>query len=159
MCTREDPKPTNIEHDNFGIDHTFQEVDMGAPYSWPVPLKEDVEMGSKQIVNFQQASKTFYIPDSLFDDDKPDDNHDSEVGEDDEMEGRSEVNPTVKVQAIPQKTIITVDDYGDRDVCTEQLTSLINDVFDGQDSSKSLLAYCLDAQRAQWKYAIRHPGQ
>ena len=75
------------------------------------------------------------------------------------MEARSEVNPTVKVQAIPQKTIMTVDDYGDRDVCTEQLASLIDDVLDGKDSSKSLLAYCLDAQRAQWKYAIRHPGQ
>ena len=169
----------NIEHDNVGINHTFREVNKGAPIKWSEQVGDSVEIQSTQIGNPQPIiTYTTNPPDHLADCDDPDDvmedSGESRDGRRKEPKKQEVVKP-VKVAPVDQDkqgdNATAVDKvfqgtglpaalgYRTHDVCTEQLTRLINDVFDGQDSSKSLLAYCLDAQRAQWKYAIRHPGQ
>lgn len=165
-CPVEGSHVTNIHHDNYGITHTFMEVDSGAPIRWNRRQgPKDMEYLSKDIGKGQQqeakSRHRVWSPEGS-----------SESGDEMEVESHSEVfahsvlaegdseggsyNEVLSpVFRMPQpQAFEALDAFEGRDVCTEQLFQLIEDVFDGEGSNKSVLAYSLDAQRKRWELRV-----
>ena len=156
-CETKGDDATKIDHDNAGITHTFMEVDNGAPIRWKRPsVPKDMESQSKDIGKPQQQD-TDVEP---FE--QPTKNPDNESNK---GESKSEAiyqpaahKPPVEEKPTTPPENPSFQDFEGRDVCTEQLELLIDEVFDGKDGNKSFLAYCLDAQRKRWELSISRSG-
>ena len=166
---------TNVEHDNVGIKRTFREVGfltdepVPAQPAQPTPKQAQKQENEQQKspadeqrsdVNTQgttnpgEAVKTQGETDEKKEfagkltaqqtGDAADENEDKKQGDD-----GNDKDPS-------QTTAPAPENGGVDDVCTTQLEKLIDDIFDGKESDKSFLAYCLDAQRKQWEVSTRH---
>ena len=183
-CPVEEGHVTKIRHDNYGIEHTFMEVDNGAPIQWskqpqpgeatPKPVEATIEDKPEPSIDQRlgegKAQKSVRS-DSVCESDSAEgggtpqtqdksssseeDKSSSSENEDQKPENDSKVE-VFHQQATPPPPPPPppIDLFEGRDVCTEQLELLIDDIFDGEDSNKSFLAYCLDAQRNQWELSI-----
>ena len=165
-CPVEEGHVTNIHHDNYGITHTFMEVDRGAPIRWyrrqgprgMEYLSKDIGKGQQQEA---KSRRRVWSPEgsSESDDEMEVESHSEDFARsvlaEDVSEGGSYNEVLSPVFRMPQPQAFEASDaFEGRDVCTEQLEQLIEDVFDGSDSDKSVLAYCLDAQRKRWELRV-----
>ena len=138
---------SNIEHDNVGITRTFKEVDSAV--SSDLPKQRDVQEETN--------------PDSKVEDDslaptgkgfqRTQMKQQAESG--DAKEEDETVGPAGDESESSKEKKFDFNQFDGRDVCLEQLYDLMDDTFDGEDSNRSYLAYCLDAQRMQWKHNLR----
>ena len=143
--------PNNIDHDNAGITHTFMEVDEGVPIRWKKPEQPKNAQGMEMRSNEIGKKQEFDGEDSSHKGTNPDE---SDEGKTEAVVHRHTQDVSAKDDHHPFGKSPSFRVF-DHDVCLRQLYDLMDDTFDGKDSDKSYLAYCLDAQRMQWKHNLR----
>lgn len=165
---------TNVEHDNVGITRTFCEV--GFLTDEPVPA-QPAQATPKQAQKTEEKQQKSPADEQRGDVNTQDKTNPGEAvktqGETDENKefaGKPTAQQTGDAadgnedkkqgddgeDKDPSQTTAPAPENGGVDECTSQLKKLIDYIFDGNDSDKSFLAYCLEAQRKQWEVSTRH---
>ena len=141
----------NTEHDNIGITRTFEEVDSVIPSDLPKPPD------ARQTTNLDSAVESSSTTATAGKKKELGMNRMRYQAKTDYAKREDEkVEPASDNTASPQDDESFSKQFDGRDVCLEQLYDLMDDTFDGNDSNRSYLAYCLDAQSKQWKHKLRH---